>query len=199
MYTRIKNVSVNEEEFKRLYEKDGYGEEGISKKLGITVHVARVFIKKLGLKKHLLSRKGIVLWEETKQKISRSHIGKKLSSEHREKVIKTLRYGFKGKDNPNWKGGLHHQDGYVFVRMPNHPKVHSNSYIKRAILVAEKTLGRMLMEGEVTHHVNGIKDDDRPENIEVMSARAHCSLTAKESWKRGVFRRKNSSSTIGGA
>lgn len=62
-------------------------------------------------------------------------------------------------------------EGYIFVLMPEHPKANSNKgYVKRARLVAEKKLGRYLYPGEITHHKNEIKDDDRPENIQVMES-----------------------------
>jgi len=189
MYRKIKELSIDEDYFKRCYG-EGYGEEGIAKKFNISVHAARMFIKKLQLKKHSYSRMGVKLREETKLKISNSHKGKKLSPEHREKVLKNLIYGKLGGENPNWKGGVHaRKDGYVYFRNKQHPRSLANGYIKRAILVAEKKLGRMLSPLEVTHHINGIKDDDRPENIEVLSSREHNRITAKERWARGDYKK----------
>lgn len=123
---------------------------------------------------------------ETREKIRLAHIGKKLSIGHRKKVIRTLRYGplFKGSANPAWKGGIVNHGGYVCIKMPEHPKAYQNGYVKRAVLVAENVLKRHLSREEVTHHINGIKTDDSPENIEVLSASQHNSITMKERWLR---------------
>lgn len=67
----------------------------------------------------------------------------------------------------NWKGGKIKHEGYWFIYRPGHPKAyHSNKkYVKRAVLVVEKHLDRFLTKEETIHHINGIKDDDRPENL----------------------------------
>ena len=39
--------------------------------------------------------------------------------------------------------------------------------------MAEQKIGRSLHENEVIHHINGIKDDNRPENLEVMDNVEH--------------------------
>ena len=100
---------------------------------------------------------------------------------HSEKTKTKISKANKGKNHPNWKGGQKKDThGYVFVLMPEHPKANNNKgYVRRAHLVAEKTLGRYLYPEEITHHKNGIVDDDRPENIEVTTQSKHSSLHRK--------------------
>ena len=62
--------------------------------------------------------------------------------------------------------------GYILVHAPNHPRADNSRRIKRAILVAEQNLGRFLLPGEITHHINGIKTDDNPENIQVYGSQS---------------------------
>lgn len=54
--------------------------------------------------------------------------------------------------------------GYRYVQS-EHPRSNSLGYIREHILVAEGALGKHLPSGAVVHHVNGIKDDNRPENL----------------------------------
>ncbi len=53
------------------------------------------------------------------------------------------------------------------VRAPGHPRAGTSPYVFEHILVAEQLLGRYLVEGESVHHINGVRDDNRPENLEL--------------------------------
>lgn len=74
-----------------------------------------------------------------------------------------------GASNSNWRGGrtITH-DGYVAVYVgSSHHLARQNGYAVLHRVVAEKKLGRRLKPDEVVHHVNGDKQDNRPENLEV--------------------------------
>ena len=70
--------------------------------------------------------------------------------------------------NSNWKGGRSREkSGYVIVRVPDHPRAGKHPYVFEHILVAEDMLGRYLVKGETVHHRNGVRNDNRPENLEL--------------------------------
>jgi len=71
----------------------------------------------------------------------------------------------KGEKNHRWNGGKTIHNGYVLILKPEHPRANSLGYVKRARLVMEQHLGRYLKPGEVPHHKNEIKHDDRIENL----------------------------------
>lgn len=80
----------------------------------------------------------------------------------------------KGRLHYAWKSGENIQNGYAYVRMPNHPSLAGTKrkYVRRCRLVMEQVLGRPLERYEEVHHINGIRNDDRPENLELWS-RSH--------------------------
>ena len=71
-------------------------------------------------------------------------------------------------NNGNWRGGkTYHKKGYVMVLAKGHPRAKTGNYVFEHILVMEEHLGRHLEPGENIHHKNGLKDDNRIENLEL--------------------------------
>jgi hypothetical protein len=61
------------------------------------------------------------------------------------------------------------KEGYVLLYLPDHPNASVNGQYSQHRLVMEQTLGRYLVKGENVHHKNGVRNDNRPENLEVWS------------------------------
>lgn len=69
-----------------------------------------------------------------------------------------------GKFQPR-NGLIRDKAGYLLVRAPEHPAANASGYVRQHRLVMEAQLGRLLEREEVVHHINGVKDDNRPENL----------------------------------
>ena len=74
---------------------------------------------------------------------------------------------------PNLGTGRYTKEGYVLVRKPDWPTVRKDGYILEHRLVMEKKLSRSLKSNEIVHHKNGIRNDNREENLEVMVINKH--------------------------
>ena len=51
-------------------------------------------------------------------------------------------------------------------------------------LIVEEQIGRYVQKGEVVHHKNHIRDDNRIENLELLSVQEHARLHMLERQKR---------------
>lgn len=77
----------------------------------------------------------------------------------------------KGMIPHNFKGRFKDSRGYILLNLPTHPFAHKkNNTVPEHRLVVEKQIGRYLIPTEFTHHINEIKDDNRPNNLMAFSS-----------------------------
>jgi DNA-binding CsgD family transcriptional regulator len=112
---------------------------------------------------------------------SLSEIGRTVGTKN-EEVKKFLRRNGVAKEFPTyavgerhyaWKGRLVDKNGYVLIHCKGHPNARKHThYVFEHRLVVEESLGRYLLPTEVVHHINGVRDDNRLENLQVFQSNA---------------------------
>lgn len=79
----------------------------------------------------------------------------------------------RGEGNPAFSGGRYlDANGYALVLAPDHSDADCRGYVLEHRLVAAETLGRDLLPGEVVHHENRVRDDNRPSNLRVFASQS---------------------------
>ena len=125
-------------------------------------------------------------WEEGLSSVS---IGKLLKVPHQavRQAMRRFKINFRSKSEAisgerhyAWRGdNLRFTDvnGYVFVRaLEGHPYADKHGYIREHKLIMEKKLGYYLPPKTIVHHLNGIYDDNREENLIVFDRKTHDNL-----------------------
>ena len=115
---------------------------------------------------------------ESVRKMAASLTGRKLSDEQRKNIsLGHIKYAVYGSKHHNWKGGKTIDNGYVKLSV-------LGSKVKEHRLVMEKHLGRKLKPTELVHHKNGIRSDNRIENLEIMTRSQHRKHHNVERWDK---------------
>lgn len=74
----------------------------------------------------------------------------------------------------NWKGGRSKKsDGYILRTIRTHPYADKFGRVYEHRFIMEQSLGRYLTKDEQIHHINEIRDDNRIENLKLMSRTEH--------------------------
>jgi hypothetical protein len=79
---------------------------------------------------------------------------------------------------------VHPKSGYVDVKT-------ERGWLKEHIVVMEQRLGRTLLAGENVHHINGVRDDNRIENLELWAKTQPAGARARDllKWAREIVDR----------
>ena len=78
------------------------------------------------------------------------------------------------------------------MKRESHPYANADGYVKRSRLVVEESIGRILEPTECVHHANCIKDDDRLENLQIVSVPEHAKIHFKGKAKSIETKNKHS-------
>jgi hypothetical protein len=83
----------------------------------------------------------------------------------------------KGEESPHWSGGRFiDKNGYVYVYSPDHPFAKNYGYVFEHRLVWEQCNNACLLPWIAIHHKNGMRDDNRIENLEPITHSEHALL-----------------------
>jgi len=90
-----------------------------------------------------------------------------------------------GEDNSNWKGGRTKTNGYVYIRVKRISGGAGQSYKAEHHLVWESHYG-LLPKDYIVHHLNGVKDDNRIENLIAMPRKLHSPKLTIEPYEKRI-------------
>ena len=152
-----KNIPWDRIDLHHLYWDEGLTMKEIASKFGVNTEVVRRIMVKKGIPRR------------TKSEIAKARV----------QEGKLPPACARGEASPSWKGGRIYETrrgertGYVLCYAPGHPRAQGKRYVYEHILVWERTHNRRLPEGYVIHHINGIKDDNRPRNLVALPRGKH--------------------------
>jgi len=148
---RCNRPDITKEILDQLYNDEGLSSIAIAEKLNCAKSSILRRMKKFGI---------------TRRTVGEALSGKTIPEEVRKKMSESTKATQQGSSHTCWKGGkLKHHQGYVLIWKKDHPYAESKGYVLEHRLVMEGMIGRILNPEEVVHHINGKRDDNRPENL----------------------------------
>ena len=180
-----KKIVQGESEEKKLINAylSGKSASELAKEYRTQTRVISMTLKRCGVKIRTLSESCKIRSAQYPNLVKYLHteaVRKKLSENHAD---------FSGDKNPNFKGkGAYAPDGvwltfintgYLRRKDRKHPLSSVDGYISEHVYQACLKYGVESVRGKIVHHINGIRDDNRPENLIALGIAEHMRLEHK--------------------
>lgn len=144
------------EELRRLYVEEKLSTRDVAERIGVCASTVRRWLAEAGV---------------TTRSISEAKTGQKPAAHTILATVQARRKHVRaGMPEVGYKV---RSDGYVYLSRPDHPDATSSGYVLEHRLVMEQKLGRRLLAHEEPHHKNEVRDDNRPENLELKTKSQH--------------------------
>ena len=181
----MKKIAISDDELKVLYIDKNLRLREIAKMFGCSVAAVSLRLKKAGIPTrdphdYPTTEKQRSAWVE----IGKRGKGKIISPATRAKLSAKMKGRRKRTDYDFGGHEKRRSDGYIKVYAPAHPHCTADGYVMKHILVVERAIGRYLTDKECVHHINHIRDDNRLENLKLMTLSEHMSMHMKERYEK---------------
>lgn len=178
-------IVASDDELKDLYINKNMRLREIAEMFGCKASAVSQRLKKAGIQTrdphdYPTTEKQRSAWVE----IGKRGKGKTISPEIRAKQSAKMKGRRKRTDYDFGGHEKKRSDGYIKVYAPDHPHCTADGYVMKHILVIEQSIGRYLTNKECVHHINHIRDDNRLENLRLMTLSEHMSMHMKERYEK---------------
>lgn len=170
----------SKEEIKHFYSL-GYSMKEIGEYLGYSVGKIHKYFHLYNIKPRNWGSNN----EFAKIKISNSKKGKPAPNKNKKLSEVTKKKMSEAKTKKGVGHKKKRKDGYISVYFPDHPKSNKDGYIMEHDLIMECYIGRWLKEDEIVHHINRKRDDNRIENLKLMSKKEHARYHMLDRYNNG--------------
>lgn len=172
------------ETLRHMYWDDKMTLNAIAEKLNVSASLVHKWMRSYGIPRRtkgqaqILQHNSPVISLDELSTINETNAHKHVPSEIGQKISKQLSMSGIGAKKIR-------SDGYVYIFFPDHPKSSKDGFIMEHILVMECAIGRWIRPDECVHHINHIRNDNRLQNLQLMTRSEHMRMHMQERWRNG--------------